>query len=372
MINVLDIVPYPYLPYYSGGQKLIAQFLEHLGEKTKLTVAGTVSNDWSLARNYETRAVLKPSFSRYYDTTLVKKISTLAQELQIEAIIWEHPYLSWVAKRVKKRTGVKNVLHSHNIEYQRFRSTGRWWWPILQWYERRSFRSMDILFFISDADRDFAVQQWKIDSTKCFTIPFGVEINQFPTDKNECRKKIATIHNIQPGEKIFLFNGLLDYKPNADALKVILEKINPVFLEQNNLRYKIIICGKRLPESFNGLRDYANKNIIYAGFVEDIGTYFKGADVFLNPVQSGGGIKTKMVESIAFGTTVVSTTKGATGIIHSVCGEKLIVVADDDWNGFARSVITASGSTGNTPAAYYETYYWGSIIKKVVETLGTT
>src|SRR6187455_2684987 len=99
MINVLDIVPYPYLPYYSGGQKLIAQFLEHLGKKTKLTVAGTPANDWSLARNYETRAVLKPSFSRYYDTTLVKKITQLVLEKKIDTIIWEHPYLGWVAKR---------------------------------------------------------------------------------------------------------------------------------------------------------------------------------------------------------------------------------------------------------------------------------
>jgi glycosyltransferase involved in cell wall biosynthesis len=159
---------------------------------------------------------------------------------------------------------------------------------------------------------------------------------------------------------------LLDYKPNLDAVMVILDEINPVLLQHPDFRYKIIICGKRLPAQLSELRAYTDKNIVYAGFVDDIEMYFKGANLFLNPVQTGGGIKTKMVESIAFGTTVIATKTAATGIHSEICGEKLLVVPDNDWAGFANAIIENADKSEITPASYYEYYYWGSIVKKII------
>ncbi|MBK7560875.1 MAG: glycosyltransferase family 4 protein [Chitinophagaceae bacterium] len=132
---------------------------------------------------------------------------------------------------------------------------------------------------------------------------------------------------------------MLDYRPNLDALNVILHEINPLLLKQDGFRYKIIISGKRLPEALNALKDYADKNIIYTGFTEDITTYLEATDIFLNPVQSGGGIKTKMVEAIGYGATVISTKTGAAGIERKVCGQKLVSVPDNDWEVFAKKII---------------------------------
>ena len=369
MKKVLDIVPYTYLPWFSGGQKSIGQFLEHLGKEVDLTVAGTIVNDWTLAKNYSGIPLLKKSFSRYLDISLLKKISAIIKENNFDAIIWEHPYYWWLAKRIKKKTGIKTIFHTHNIEHQRFQSYGKWWWPILRNYEKNCFKGADILFFISDDDREFAISKWKIDQAKCFTIPFGVEIKEFPKDKADCKKKIAVIHQISEDEKIFLFNGLLGYKPNLDAVMAILQFINPILLSKANFKYKIILCGKDLPDELNELKDYGDKNIIYAGFVDDIEMYFKGADLFLNPVLTGGGIKTKMVEAIAFGTTVISTESGALGIDKNFCGEKLIVQPDNDWTSFANAVIQHSNDRSVTPSAYYEHYYWGSIVRKAVEVM---
>ena len=143
-----------------------------------------------------------------------------------------------------------------------------------------------------------------------------------------------------PNEKILLFSGLLDYKPNLDALKVILDEINPLLLSQPAFQYKLFICGKGLPDELNSLKNYGDKNIIYTGFVRDIETYYKAASILLNPVQSGGGIKTKMVEAIAYGATVIATETGATGIEKRVCGNKLVIVPDNDWKGFAGPSLT--------------------------------
>jgi glycosyltransferase involved in cell wall biosynthesis len=365
MKKVLAIAPYPYLPFFSGGQKFIAQFLEYLGKETDLTVISTYDNDWSLAKNYTPVPLLKKSFLRYIDLTLISKISELVKKNNYDTIIWEHPYYAWLAFRVRKKTGIKTIIHTHNIEHQRFRDTGRWWWPILKVYEHWCFKKADSLFFITPEDKNFAIQSWNIDRAKCIDLPFGVEIKKYPEDKGESRDEVAKKYAISSQEKIILFNGVLDYQPNLDALKVILDQINPMLMNKSGFPYKIIICGKRLPAEMNELRQYADKNIIYAGFVDNIETYFKAADIFLNPVQSGGGIKTKMVEAIAFGTTVISTVTGATGINQAVCGDKLVVVKDNDWDDFAKAITDNIQLSAATPHEYYEYYYWGNVVRRM-------
>jgi glycosyltransferase involved in cell wall biosynthesis len=365
--KILVIAPYQYLPYFSGGQKLVAQFLDHLGRATDLTVISVSDNDASIIKHYKHLAWLKKkSFSRYFDVSLTSKITGLINKEKFDAIIWEHPYYAWLAGTIKRRTGIKTILHIHNIEYQRFRSMGKWWWPILKIYEQRAFHIADEILFISPDDKKFAIEKWGIKEEKCVEIAFGVEISKYPDDRDSSKKAVQTIHQISANERILLFNGLLDYKPNLDALFAILKEINPIMLNYPDFKYKIIICGKRLPAGLNELREYADKNIIYAGFVPDIEMYFKAADLFLNPVQSGGGIKTKMVEAIAFGTTVISTETGAIGIRREICGKKLIVIQDNAWNDFALAIIKNVDNAGMTPAVYYEHYYWGSIVRKIL------
>ena len=366
MKKVLAIAPYPYLPYFSGGQKFIAQFFEWLGKEVDLTVISVAGNDFSLAKNYKTIPLLKKSFSRYYDISLVAKITDLAKKEGFDTIIWEHPYYAWLAFRIRKRTGVKTIIHTHNIEYQRFRSTGRWWWPFLKAYEKKAFKKADSILFITPEDKNFAIAEWEIAKEKCIDVPFGIDIKNYPEDKARCKDLVSHKHLISKEEKILLFSGLLSYKPNIDALKIILEKINPLLLAASAFRYKIIICGKGLPAELNELKEFADKNIIYAGFITDIDTYTKAADIFLNPVQTGGGIKTKMVEAIAYGATVVSTESGAIGILKEVCGDKLITVADNDWIKFTRAIILNADKTTITPKEYYDYYFWGSSIKKAV------
>lgn len=369
MKKVLAIAPYPYLPFFSGGQKFIARFFEHLGNEVELTVISVSENDFSLAKNYNIIPLLKKSFSRYYDLGLVSKISDLVKTKGFDTIICEHPYLAWLAFRVRKKTGIRVIIHTHNIEYQRFRSTGRWWWLILKIYERWSFKKADALFFISPEDKNFAITKWGIAKEKCIDLPFGIDIAGYPGDRELCREQICRKHNIGSEEKILLFTGLLSYKSNLDALQIILDKINPLLLEQNSFRYKIIICGKGLPEKLKSLSEYADKNIIYAGFVSDVDTYCKASDIFLNPVLSGGGVKTKMVEAIAYGTSVISTESGAIGIEKNVCGEKLTIVKDNEYTLFMEKIIDQSRLLITTPDEYYAYYNWSQIISNCLQKL---
>ncbi|MDI9358972.1 MAG: hypothetical protein QM528_08490 [Phycisphaerales bacterium] len=49
----------------------------------------------------------------------------------------------------------------------------------------------------------------------------------------------------------------------------------------------IVYDGKNIPED---LKTQQYPNVFIEGFVPDISIYFKGADIFLNPVMDGGGV----------------------------------------------------------------------------------
>jgi glycosyltransferase involved in cell wall biosynthesis len=112
------------------------------------------------------------------------------------------------------------------------------------------------------------------------------------------------------------------------------------------------------------LNAYTAKNIIYGGFVDDINVYFKGADIFINPVTDGGGIKTKLVEALGYGLSVVSTKSGAIGIPLSVTGNKLYCIENTDWPGFAKAIAGADPGAA-IPSTFFDHFYWGNITAKV-------
>ncbi len=369
-VKIFSIVPYTVLPAKMGGEKGIALFNEYLGQEAELTAIGTEGNDITLAKTYQFLRVFPNSRTRYGNLFLFFKVKKLLKESGAQHFIIEHPYYGWLAWMLRMATNAKWIVHSHNIEYQRSRSIGRKWWPALKWYEKWVYRQADTVFFISDDDRTYAVNSFGLKSEKTHTITYGIEIAAAPSSKPAFKKTIAHRHGFDEQDRILLFNGALYQNSNYEALDIILEKINPV-LEKAGSPYKILICGKGLPDRYQELKGYANHNIVYPGFVEDISEYFKAADIFLNPIMTGGGVKTKAIEAIAYGCKVISTQFGAMGIEAEVCGDQLVKLEDGNWTLFATTTVNSLTETSTTPASFYEHYYWGNIAKKVVRIIST-
>lgn len=350
-----------------GGQKGIAHFCEYLGEKHELYSITVQSNNPSLARSY----TMMPHFSdhklRYANIFYLPFIISTIRKKKIKNIIIEHPYLAWMGFLVKQFTGITWIIHSHNIEYLRFKTLGKWWYRILKWYETWAYRKADTVFFITPEDLEFAVTTRMVKSKTAVTVPFGIEIKKMPEDIEQMKHEVFSRHQVPAGCTLIFFNGAFNYSPNTDALTFILDKINPLLLQKKGFNYRIIICGKDLPAHFNELRQYGNSNIIYAGFVNDIMQYFKAADIFLNPITSGGGVKTKVVEAIAMGNTVISCETGSAGISRDACGPKLKVVADNDEEEFVKQILLSAREKAVTPQSYYNYYYWGNIIERISE-----
>jgi glycosyltransferase involved in cell wall biosynthesis len=158
-------------------------------------------------------------------------------------------------------------------------------------------------------------------------------------------------------------NGSFQYHPNREALDNLLLKVNPL-LQKKNLPYLILIIGLEIPETYKTV-SYPNVRIL--GFVENLELYLTGSNVFLNTVQSGGGIKTKLVEALAFNLNAVSTENGAIGIDPMICNSKLIVCPDNNWNLFTEGIIHAINMKKVMPPEFYNEFYWGNITKRAAD-----
>ncbi|MEP7278424.1 MAG: glycosyltransferase [Bacteroidota bacterium] len=370
MPTIISIVSYPFLPAKLGGQKGIALFNKYLSRCYRIVCITTQKNTPAAAEGYEVSNIISNSPLRYINLFLFFPVYNMIKKEKAAHLILEHPYYGWLGILLKKACGIQLVVHSHNIESLRWKSLQKWWWPILAFYEKHTHRQADHNFFIREEDRVYAINKFRLKAEKCSTITYGIEWNTPPRqqEKQVCKKQLQDLYGIDPGTKIFLFNGSLDYAPNGQAVKTILDILN-VQLLQTGQAYKIIICGKGLPVEMDELKAYADKNIIYAGFVNDISLYFKGTDIFINPVIDGGGIKTKLVEALGYNITCVTTESGALGIPPALTGSKMYTVADTDTAGFVKAMLRADVSA-HIPAAFFEHFYWGNIALKVKSIIG--
>ncbi len=366
MANVLSIVPYKIFPSDSGGKKYIASFNEYLSKYHSLFCI-TVKDNLPSSASYKIINEISNSKLRYINIFYFILIKKIIKQNKITHVILEHPYLGWLGILLQKFCKIKLIVHSHNIEAERFKTTGKWWWRILGYYEKYIHRKADFTFCITESDRQYLINNYKILPEKAAVITYGISWNAIPPpiEKDLSKEYLFKKYSLVEGTWLYLFNGVLDYKPNVDAIRNIIERINPLLM-QSDISYKIIICGKNLPQEMNELKDYTDKNIIYTGFVDDISIYYKGADVFINPVTSGGGIKTKLVEALGYNLNAVSTMYGAIGIDENICNGKLLLCGNDDWECFAGRMIEAVSLDSYIQHDFFDYFYWDNIAKKAV------
>lgn len=278
----------------------------------------------------------------------------------------EHPYFGWVGVLAKWLLGAKLIIRSQNIEALRFKSMGKPWWRLLWFYERFTHRMANLSFFITEDDHQYALKHFKLDPLRCFTITYGFDLSKPPTSGEKQKAKESLLQTFQlPQETVLLFfNGALDYKPNEDALDMIVNEINPLLMRTMEIPYKIIICGKNLPERFDNLTNEKQNHILYAGFVDDISLYFKGTDIFINPVIEGGGIKTKLVEALGNDLSSISTFKGATGVPIEMTEGKMKMVEDKNWMAFADAIKSGFQNELHITEKFFSYFYWSNIAEK--------
>lgn len=372
MSTVVSIVSYPFLPARTGGERGIALFNKYFCRVTRLVCVTTQKNDPHAAEagGYQVLNILSNSPLRYINFFYFFTLRKILRRAGATHIMLEHPYYGWLGVLLKWICGVRLVVHSHNLEGLRWKTLGKWWWKILWYYEKWTHRRADYSFFIQEEDRQYAIRHFGISESRCIAITYGIEKDgpPAPEDLKNCKRSIREQYGIRGEETVLFFNGAFGHRPNRTALEAIVNIINPLLSAKPGYAYKILVCGKDIPDE---IRNGNHPNLIFAGFVDDIDRYFKGTDVFLNPLTEGGGIKTKLVEALGNDLTAVSTRNGAIGIHPDWCNGKLLIAEDHDWQGFVALIQEAGSIKATIPPLYFEHFYWGAYIRKAVTLIET-
>jgi len=190
----------------------------------------------------------------------------------------------------------------------------------LRRYERQKMKFYHACITCSEADAAFVRQD--APGIRIQVIPNGVDLKFF--------RPSGILREDPP---ILLFVGTMHYYPNIDAVRYFFEAIYP-FVRQARPDVRVQIVGHRPPPEIQRLAD--PPSIEVTGSVLDVRPYYERASVFIVPLRLGGGTRLKILEAMAMGLPVVSTSIGAEGLdIHP--GEDIWIA--DDPRAFADGVL---------------------------------
>ena len=240
-----------------------------------------------------------------YNPIGVKTIQEFIKKYSIEIVHFEH--FNYTKYAFKIKNGIKKVVVYHDLHHTIFKQQMH--------FEEKSIRRF--LLFISFIKYYLfeRLLEYKID-TKIFLNP--IEMNSLPNNS------IHIPHIVNPNIVFrsardknnfnILFLGAYNHPPNRLSFQYILTKILPKLI-QKEIQFKIHIIGSDTEKFFDILNKYKYKDsILLRGFVEDINQVFDDMDIALFPILYGGGIKTKVIDTMAAGVPIVTTPQGIIGL----------------------------------------------------------
>ncbi|MGB8399528.1 MAG: glycosyltransferase family 4 protein [Bradyrhizobium sp.] len=211
------------------------------------------------------------------------------------------------------------VVDSHNIDYDLARQYARAGslarrlyaganWRKLRREELGTYRDADGVYLCSVADQQRLLDH--VPGVRTLVIPNAADVEYYHPRATDP----------PPDGRTVVFFGLLSYFPNVDAVTHLVQEIWPRIAELHpNARLKII--GGQAPRSLLAL---AQPGVEFTGFVPDLRPHLAEAAAVVVPLRLGGGTRLKIVEAMAMGKAIVSTTLGAEGI-EAVPGRDLLV-----------------------------------------------
>jgi len=231
-------------------------------------------------------------------------------------------------------------------------------WRKLRRYEARVCRRFDCTVVVSQAD---AVALHALDpALPLVVVPNGVDVAHYAGYVPGADDPVLPPNSL-------VFTGKMDFRPNVDAVLWFVESVLPLIQRQvPGVRFYVV--GQSPLPRVRALA--ANPAVIVTGRVPDVRPYIAGAAVYVVPLRIGGGSRLKVLEALAMGRAVVSTSLGCEG--YPLVADRELVVADEPTD-FARAVIALLrdpgrraelGEAGQRFAA--ERYDW-SVIAPLLE-----
>ena len=352
ILFVASHLPYP---LHSGGQVRVYNLLSRLGKKHEVTLFAflrsetekeyikelsfcrkidTVYRGHAWQPHYVTKSLLSTYpllFATYAKDEMRAKITKELSNSRYDLVHIEPSYV-WPALPT---VDLPVVVGEHNIEYSGYRGyvDSFSFVPLrpflmfdvvkLKWWEQKVWKKAARVVAVSDEDRRIIT---KTAGSKVDVVPNGVDLRQFPF-----KPKKPTL------SPVFLFVGYFGWLQNRDAVRFLAGDIWPL-LKERYPNAELRIVGRQAPtELVSFIRA---KGILLLEGVSDIAHEYQKADILLAPIRLGSGSRYKILEAMASGLPVVTTSVGAGGL--HVFHKKEVMVGDNpkDFVGAVGELLT--------------------------------
>jgi sugar transferase (PEP-CTERM/EpsH1 system associated) len=351
-MEILVLAPYlPYPPWF-GGASRIYHLIRVLAREHRVTLLclGTPAEREAAVplleacaevetvpapagarwrRLYQARSVVgRPYYHyAYYSPRMARALERLLARRAFDVIQVEFAHMGYY----RLPAGPLRVLDEHNVEYRLLERVSRQERDPLRrfygWVQARKFRRdelaacrrMDAVLVTSAADGAVLAEDVDAD-VPIRIVPNGVDVDFFRPERS-------------PGAPpTLLFTGAINYVPNSDAVVHFCADILPrIQAAVPGVRFAVV--GRDPPERVRGL---AGPAVTVTGTVPDVRPWMRQAAVFVVPLRSGGGTRLKILEALASGCAVVSSSIGCEGL--EVTHGRDILVADRPAE-FAEAVV---------------------------------
>ena len=229
-----------------------------------------------------------------------------------------HVQLLRLAEVLKELDGVPTVVdYIDALSKNMMRRAALESWPLksllslegrrLSKYERRVSLQVAKTFIVSESDA-LSIG----GAGQPTVVPLGINLEDFLFRPYENRADI-------------IFCGNLSYFPNAKAALYLISKVMPR-LWDDHPEVRLILAGA-FPSS-EIIKAASDSRIGITGFVDDLASYIAKAAVGVFPMQSGSGMQYKILEAMAVGTPVVTSSIAMSAFPSSV-PHGVVQVADD-------------------------------------------
>ena len=309
-----------------------------------------------------------PPEIRLYETKgMIDALRDLTHRVEFDIIQFEDSYMAhyqeylpagWQGKRILTFIDIayRQYDRIYRIETKILRKLRLWLYSRMMYnWEPQYAGNFDLSVTMSDIDRDLLLS--RNSSLNITTIPNGVDTHEFqplpmPVD----------------GSNNLVYVGNMSYRPNADAVTYFCEEILPLIHQKiPNVQFWIV-GNQPLPEVY----DLQNEFVHVTGRVEDVQPFYQQSSVCVIPLRAGSGTRLKILEAMALGRPIVSTSVGAEGI-DITDGDNILI--GDDPQTFASHIVDllqnqAAWQRIATQARQFavDNYDWDSITDKLLKT----
>ena len=278
---------------------------------TKISLAGILKNFFT-SESY--------NVIRFYSESVENDLKKILRENKFDIVQLETLFASPYISCIRKHSDAKIVLRAHNVEHviwERLASNEKnflkrryikFLASRLRKCELNVLNEIEALIPITNVDEaTFRSEGFK---KPMLTLPMSLDIEEYPINSK-----------VQP-EMCLFHLGSMDWLPNLEGVRWFLDNC---WEEIHKLipGLKLFLAGRSFPDDIVA-KNYPNT--FCEGRIEKAVSYMSDKQIMIVPLHSGSGMRVKIIQGMALGKTIISTTIGAEGI--PIENEKNILIAD--------------------------------------------